>query len=103
MLERLTPLGIDISKAHFHVALLKGPKRDQYQQFTNDSEGFAQLTPWRSPQGSKPFSALKGRRDGGYPSRHRTHIAATKSIFPVHSSSLFRTKNPRSARLVLSG
>lgn len=46
MVETLTPLGIDISKAHFHVALLKGEKRVKYQPFTNDSEGFTQLSQW---------------------------------------------------------
>ncbi|MEO1093640.1 MAG: hypothetical protein AAFX01_01905 [Cyanobacteria bacterium J06638_28] len=38
------PLGIDISKTDFHVALLKSAKRSKYEHFTKDIEGFRQLS-----------------------------------------------------------
>ena len=51
MSEPLLPLGIDISKAHFHVALLKGEKQFKYHAFTNNAEGFEQLSRWLEQQG----------------------------------------------------
>jgi hypothetical protein len=39
-------LGIDVSKATLHLALLKGSGRAQKKQVTNDASGFAQLTEW---------------------------------------------------------
>ena len=51
MIGMYSPLGIDISKAHFHVALLKGEKPTKYQPFTNDVEGFEQLRQWLAKPG----------------------------------------------------
>lgn len=54
MSETYTPLGIDISKASFHVALLKGEKQAKYHEFTNDDKGFGQLSQWLEQQGVNP-------------------------------------------------
>lgn len=51
------PLGIDISKTDFHVALLKSAKRSKYEHFTNDTEGFRQLSQWLEQQGMEPVHA----------------------------------------------
>ena len=51
MSKSYIPLGIDISKTTFHVALLKGEKQSKYQQFDNHAEGFAQLIQWLEQQG----------------------------------------------------
>jgi transposase len=44
-------LGIDISKASFHAALLKSEKRAVVEQFSKDVSGFAQLSQWLEQQG----------------------------------------------------
>ena len=53
----LIPLGIDISKAEFHVALLKSAKRSKYEHFSNDADGFEQLGQWLEQQGVGPIHA----------------------------------------------
>jgi transposase len=57
MSNPLIPLGIDISKAEFHVALLKHAKRSKYEHFTNDEDGFQQLGQWLQQQGVEPVHA----------------------------------------------
>lgn len=54
MSQTYLSLGIDISKASFHVALLKGEKQFRHNEFTNDVEGFAQLSQWLQQQGVGP-------------------------------------------------
>ena len=44
-------LGIDISKAKFDVALLRGQEKIKSQVFTNDLEGFTELQAWLISQG----------------------------------------------------
>ena len=51
MSDSTMPLGIDISKTDFHVALLKSANRSKYEHFTNDTEGFQQLNQWLEQQG----------------------------------------------------
>jgi hypothetical protein len=46
----LVPLGIDISKSSFDVALLKGSKRTRRSQFENTATGFAELSQWLQSQ-----------------------------------------------------
>ncbi len=57
MTEFLIPLGIDINKTEFHVALLKSAKRSKYEHFANDAEGFEQLRQWLSKQGVEQVHA----------------------------------------------
>jgi hypothetical protein len=44
-------LGIDISKAKFDVALLKGKDKIKNKVFTNNLEGFTELQTWLTSQG----------------------------------------------------
>lgn len=44
-------LGIDISQAKFHVALLKAQRQPKSKVFTNQPEGFAELSEWLTRQG----------------------------------------------------
>jgi transposase len=44
-------LGIDISKATFHAAVLKDDKRAMVKEFSNDRDGFVQLSEWLKHQG----------------------------------------------------
>jgi transposase len=44
-------LGVDISKATFHAAVLKDEKRAKVKEFSNDSIGFVQLGEWLKHQG----------------------------------------------------
>ncbi|NEQ48050.1 MAG: IS110 family transposase [Leptolyngbya sp. SIOISBB] len=51
MSDSTMPLGIDISKSDFHVALLKSAKRSKYEHFSNDADGFEQLSQWLEQPG----------------------------------------------------
>jgi hypothetical protein len=53
----LAILGIDISKAKLHMALLQGNRRPQKQIVTNDAVGFTRLSDWLSPQGVSQIHA----------------------------------------------
>lgn len=44
-------LGIDISQAKFHVALLKAQRQPKSKVFANQPEGFAALSEWLTRQG----------------------------------------------------
>jgi transposase len=50
-------LGIDVSKATLHLALLKETGRPQKKQVTNDANGFSQMTAWLKAQGVETVSA----------------------------------------------
>ncbi|MEM1309565.1 MAG: transposase [Cyanobacteria bacterium P01_H01_bin.153] len=109
MVETLMPLGIDISKAHFHVALLTGEKRVKYHQFTNDNEGFAALSQWLQQQGIEQVHgcleatsiyghalAIHLHRDG-----HQVSIVNPMRIKGYAKSQLSRTKTDRAdAKLI---
>jgi transposase len=49
--EEVSVLGIDISKAKFDVALLKGKNKIKTKVFSNHPEGFAELQVWLNSQG----------------------------------------------------
>lgn len=51
MPQPLISLGIDISKATFHAAVLKDDKRATVKAFSNDAAGFTQLSDWLKQQG----------------------------------------------------
>lgn len=50
-------LGIDVSKATLHLALLRGTGRPQKKQVSNDETGFAQMTEWLNVQGVESVTA----------------------------------------------
>jgi transposase len=50
-------LGIDVSKATLHLALLRGTGRPQKKQVSNDETGFAQMTEWFKVQGVESVTA----------------------------------------------
>ena len=109
MVETLPPLGIDISKDHFHVALLKGEKRAKYQQFTNDSEGFAALRQWQQQQQIEPVhgcleaTSIYGHALAIYlhQAGHSVSIVNPMRIKGYAKSQLSRTKTDRAdAKLI---
>jgi transposase len=107
--ETLTPLGIDISKAHFHVALVKGDKRVNYRQFANDGEGFAQLSQWLQQQGIEQVhgcleaTSIYGHALAIHPHQdgHQASIVNPMRIKGYAKSQLSRTKSDRAdAKLI---
>lgn len=51
MSQTIAFLGIDISQAKFHVALLKAQRQPKIKVFVNQAEGFEQLSEWLIRQG----------------------------------------------------
>ncbi|MCG8362428.1 MAG: transposase [Pseudanabaenales cyanobacterium] len=61
------PLGIDISKKTFDVALLKGKKRTKTAKFDNTPAGFEKLGQWLKAQGmEKVHGCLEAANIYGY-------------------------------------
>jgi transposase len=109
MVESYIPLGIDISKATFHVALLKGQKQSKYQQFTNDNEGFTKLCQWLDQQGIDQVhgcmeaTSIYGHALGLhlYQQGHQVSIVNPMRIKGYAKSQLTRTKTDRAdAKLI---
>jgi transposase len=109
MTELYLPLGIDISKDTFHVALLKGEKASKYQQFTNDTAGFTQLSQWLSKQGvEQVHGCLEATSIYGHglaihlhQQGHRVSIVNPMRIKGYAKSQLARTKSDRAdAKLI---
>lgn len=109
MAEHFIPLGIDISKATFHVALLKNGNQSKYHQFNNDPEGFQQLSQWLTSQGIPQVHAcLEATSIYGhalatylYEQGHRVSIVNPMRIKGYAKSQLSRTKTDRAdAKLI---
>ncbi|MEM1281627.1 MAG: IS110 family transposase [Cyanobacteria bacterium P01_H01_bin.152] len=103
MSEAELPLGIDISKTAFHVALLKSAKRSKYEHFTNDAEGFQQLSQWLEQQGVGPVHAcLEATSIYGHAlalylhqQGHQVSIVNPLRVKGYSKSQLSRTKSDR--------
>lgn len=109
MSESYLPLGIDISKDTFHVALLKGEKACKYRQFTNNAEGFTQLGQWLEQQGvEQVHGCLEATSIYGHAlaihlhqQGHRVSIVNPMRINGYAKSQLARTKCDRAdAKLI---
>ncbi|NEQ46230.1 MAG: IS110 family transposase [Leptolyngbya sp. SIOISBB] len=109
MSEALLPLGIDISKTDFHVALLKSAKRSKYEHFSNDTEGFRQLSQWLDQPGVGPVHAcleatsIYGHALALYPHQqgHQVSIVNPLRVKGYSKSQLSRTKSDRAdAKLI---
>lgn len=109
MTESYISLGIDISKASFHVALLKGKKQSKYQQFTNDEDGFTKLCQWLDQQGiDQVHGCLEATSIYGhalalhlYQQNHRVSIVNPMRLKGYAKSQLTRTKTDRAdAKLI---
>lgn len=95
-----TILGIDVSKATLHLALLKGNGRSQKKQVTNDASGFAQMTDWLSGQKVESVSAcLEATSTYGqavarylHDQGHRVSVVNPARISGFAQSELRRTK-----------
>lgn len=96
-------LGIDISKATFDVALLRGNKRAKVSHFTNDPEGFEHLRQWlKTQQVEQVHACLEATNIYGhalatdlYEHDHRVSIVNPVRIKGYAKSQLSRTKNDR--------
>ena len=96
-------LGIDISKASFDVALLKGDKRPRSAKFDNTPSGFEQLSQWLSAQGVEQVHAcLEATNIYGHAlatylchQRHQVSIVNPARVKGYAKSQLSRTKNDR--------
>jgi transposase len=97
------PLGIDISKASFDVALLKGDKRPKTAKFDNTTTGFEELKQWLSAQGIEQVHAcLEATNIYGhalatylYHQHHPVSIVNPARVKGYAKSQLSRTKNDR--------
>jgi transposase len=93
-------LGIDVSKATLHLALLKGSGRAQKKQVTNDASGFAQMTAWLRGQAVESVSAcLEATSTYGqavarylHEQGHRVSVVNPARISGFAQSELRRTK-----------
>lgn len=109
MTELYHPVGIDMSKATFHVALLKGENRTKYRQFANDAAGFAELGQWLQQQGiDRIHACLEATSIYGHAlalylhqQSHQVSIVNPMRIKGYAQSQLSRTKTDRSdAKLI---
>jgi transposase len=93
-------LGIDVSKATLHLALLKETGRPQKKQVTNDANGFSQMTAWLKAQGVETVSAcLEATSTYGqavarylHEQGHRVSVVNPARISGFAQSELRRTK-----------
>ena len=103
MSNPLMPLGIDISKTDFHVALLKNAKRSKYEHFSNDEDGFQQLSQWLEQQGVEQIhGCLEATSIYGHAlalhlhqQGHRVSIVNPLRVKGYAKSQLARTKSDR--------
>jgi transposase len=94
-------LGIDISKATFHAAVLKDEKRAIVKEFSNDSAGFVQLDEWLKHQGiEQAHGCMKATSIYGHAlatylhgQGHLVSIVNPSRIKGYGQSQLRRTKN----------
>jgi transposase len=93
-------LGIDVSKATLHLALLKGTGRPQKRQVSNDDIGFAEITEWLKAQGVESVTAcLEATSTYGHPvarylydEGHQVSMVNPARISGFAQSELKRTK-----------
>jgi transposase len=102
-------LGIDISKATFHAAVLKADNRAQVKAFANSEVGFEALSQWLNQQGVEQVhgcmeaTSIYGHALASYLHRqgHRVSIVNPARIKGYGQSQLRRTKNDRAdAKLI---
>jgi transposase len=99
--SEIVPLGIDISKGSFDVALLKERNRVKRAKFDNTAAGFAQLSEWLESQDSEPVHAcMEATNTYGhalarylYHQGHQVSIVNPTRIKGYGKSQLSRTKN----------
>lgn len=99
--SRKVPLGIDISKATFDVALITEKKRSLTKQFANGAVGFEQLSVWLEAQGvEQVHGCLEATNVYGhglasylYEAGHDVSIVNPSRIKGYGQSQLSRTKN----------
>jgi transposase len=99
--SEIVPLGIDISKGSFDVALLKERNRVKRTKFDNTAAGFAQLSEWLESQDSEPVHAcMEATNTYGhalarylYHQGHQVSIVNPARIKGYGKSQLSRTKN----------
>ena len=97
------PLGIDISKATFDVALLNSDKRPKTAKFDNTPAGFEQLSQWLQAQGVEQVHACleatniygHGLATALHQQGQRVSIVNPARVKGYAKSQLSRTKNDR--------
>lgn len=95
------PLGVDISKASFDVALLRESQRAKRAKFENTAAGFEELREWLQTQGVEQVHAcLEATNIYGHPlarylhqQGHQVSIVNPARIKGYRKSQLSRTKN----------
>lgn len=96
-------LGIDVSKAKFHVALLRDESRLKSHTFENSTSGFDQLEKWLERQNVRQVHACM-ESTGGYGEAlalfltdhgHRVSIVNPSRIKAFAGSELLRTKTDK--------
>lgn len=109
MSVEVVPVGIDISKATFHAAVLKADKRVSVKEFANTEVGFEGLSQWLQQQGVEQVhgcleaTSIYGQALATYLHQqgHRVSIVNPARIKGYGQSQLRRTKNDRAdAKLI---
>ncbi len=109
MAQVAVSLGLDISKATFHAAVLKDEKRATVKEFSNDETGFTQLSEWLRQQGLERVhgcmeaTSIYGHALATHLQKrgHLVSIVNPARIKGYGQSQLRRTKNDRTdAKLI---
>jgi transposase len=108
-MSSVVSLGIDISKASFHAAVLKGENRVSVKEFANSEAGFEALSEWLNQQGvarvhgCMEATSIYGHALATYLHRqgHVVSIVNPARVKGYGQSQLRRTKNDRAdAKLI---
>jgi transposase len=108
-MPHIASLGIDISKASFHAAVLQAEQRAHVQEFTNNEAGFEALSQWLGQQGLEQVhgcleaTSIYGHALATYlhGQGHKVSIVNPARIKGYGQSQLRRTKNDRAdAKLI---
>lgn len=110
MSQTIAVVGIDISQAKFHVALLKAQRQPKIKVFVNQLAGFEQLSEWLTRQGVEQVHAcLEATNVYGnaiatylYGLGHQVSVVNPAQIKGFAQCQLSRTKNDRADAVTIA-
>lgn len=110
MSQTIAVLGIDISQAKFHVALLKAQRQPKIKVFINQPEGFEQLSEWLTRLGvTQVHACLEATNVYGnaiamhlYGLGHQVSVVNPAQIKGFAQCQLSRTKNDRADAVTIA-
>ncbi len=107
----LPPLGLDVSKLKFNACLVRAVGKLRHKVFTNNAEGFSQLSDWLTKQGVKQVHACM-EATGTYGDSlaaylheqdHTVSVVNPAAIKAYARSHLSRTKTDRVDAALIAG